>query len=184
MRATSMLRRAVLPALFASVIPAALAAQSFAYSSAPAAPSDVERAEALHAQASRLAEGTRDLNDGSLRRIAGLHARAAGLFAASDPRGIECLKHAANLLHRADPLRAARLQERAADRALALGDVLGAAHAYVDVASIIARMADGGDAVEDEWLLRAHDLAGRARLLAGSPLLSPTDRAGIEKRIR
>lgn len=184
MRSRTMLRRAVLPALFAGVLPAAVAAQSLAYASAPSSASEVERAEELHAEASRLSEETSELSEGRMRRIASLHARAAGLFSADDPRGVECLRHAANLLHRVQPARAVRLQESAADRALARGDVLAAAHGYLDAASLIARLARDGAPVEEGWAPHARKLADRARLLAGSPLISPADRAAIEQRIR
>lgn len=184
MRTGTMLRRAASAALFAGALPAVLAAQSLAYASAAGVPSDVERAEELHARASRLAAETGDLSRARMRRIASLHAKAADLFAADDPRGDECLMHAANLVHVANPERAARLTEKAAERALARGDVVGAAHRYVDVASIVARAAGQGEPLPEEWVPKARALADRALLLASSPLISPEDRDAIRSRIR
>jgi hypothetical protein len=73
------------------------------------------------------------------------------------------------------PLEARRTMEEAAERALAMGDVVRAAQAYVEASFFADKQKNR---VETERLGR------KALLLAGSPLLAGDQRDEIMKRIR
>jgi hypothetical protein len=73
-----------------------------------------------------------------------------------------------------DAARARALMERAADEALASGDVINAAHSFMDAAFLAQ------DAKESESITR---LIGKARMLAASPFISQKDREGILGRL-
>jgi hypothetical protein len=64
--------------------------------------------------------------------------------------------------------------EQAADRALAMGDVLNAVTAYTEAAYICADIRDGD---------RMRTLAGKARLLASSPMLTEEQRYQLRTRL-
>jgi hypothetical protein len=104
-----------------------------------------------------------------------LHQKAAALHAADDGRGSRCLELAGSLQYANGERRAARAaMEAAADRALARGDVMQAADAYVKASIIAFELRDGAGGAA---------LARRARRLADSPLLSADQRAAITARI-
>jgi hypothetical protein len=115
---------------------------------------------------------------GDVRRFgkaARLRERAAGLRAPDDPAGFKSLRMAAILPHELGHLRhAGYLMERAADQAIARGDVFTAASAYIDAAYIAAGQRDGA---------RARDLVGRGTLLLHSPLLSEQQRGLLGTRV-
>jgi hypothetical protein len=104
-----------------------------------------------------------------------LLCREADLRSGDDPDGVEAQLLCGKLYYYAGELTQSRdALEDAARRALANGDVVQAAHAFVD-ASLIAEMQGKSRAVGD--------LAGKARMLAGSPLLTSGQRLAIEERI-
>lgn len=106
---------------------------------------------------------------------AGLLRREADLRQSDDPLGVDALVLCGKLYYYVGELTLSRnaLQD-AAGRALAMGDVVRAAHAFVD-ASFIAGKQGRGRAVGE--------LAGRARVLARSPLLTSGQRLAIEERV-
>ncbi len=107
-------------------------------------------------------------------RAASLFRRAADLREPGDPAAINDLVRAAQLsFYRGDEGRAIRDFESAGRRAMAIGDVLVAAYAFVDAAWIAER---GGHS------RRALDLLARARLLSNSPLLPEDDRRHLRRR--
>jgi hypothetical protein len=104
-----------------------------------------------------------------------LYARAADLRDAGDRMRVEDLMMAARLtFYDGSAAKARVLMERAADEALAAGDVIIAAHAFVD-AAYLAR-----DARENE---RVAELLNRAKMLAGSPLIAQKERENILSRV-
>ena len=108
-------------------------------------------------------------------RAADLFRQAAHLRAASDPVAISDLKTAARLeFYHGSERQARRDLEHAGQRALAIGDVVGAANAFVDAAWVA-----GNDGQDNE----ARALIERAQLLALSPLISHEDRTDIQRRL-
>jgi hypothetical protein len=129
-----------------------------------------EKADQLRAQAEAL-HGDRK----SARKAAAMHEREAQLRSEADPLAIEALDRAAQLYSSAgDHMRAEAAKRAAADRALRQGDVLRSAHAYLDAAFI---------ALDNKDVERALSFARQADLLALSPLLTPSDRVAIVRRI-
>jgi hypothetical protein len=118
------------------------------------------------------------MQSGSLRdlgKAAGLREKAASLRALEDPRGFTGLEAAAFMRHALKQRPAAlSLMQRAAEQAMARGDVFNAATAYVNTAFI---------AVE----LRDVDLARRSversTLLMHSPLLSVQQRDALRRTV-
>jgi hypothetical protein len=104
-----------------------------------------------------------------------LHRRAAQLRAADDPLGFRCLTEAAALVYASGDRTAARGDmARAAEHALARGDLRAAALAYLDAAWI---------AQEQKNPRQVWEMGHRAEMLAASPLLAAADRATIQRRI-
>ena len=104
-----------------------------------------------------------------------LYRRSAEFRAAEDPRGSQCLTEAAALAYAAGDRSGARSDmARAAERALARGDLRAAALAYLDAAWI---------AQEQEKPSQVWEFGHRAEILAASPLLSESDRGVILQRI-
>lgn len=109
------------------------------------------------------------------RDAAGLHRRSAELRAPDDPLGYRCLTEAAALAYASNDRSAARADMAgAAAQALARGDLRAAALAYLDAAWI---------AQEQKNPRQVWELGHRAEMLAASPLLTPSDRAAILRRI-
>ena len=126
-------------------------------------------ADKLEAQAeAHLQSGTwRDLG-----KAAKLREKAASLRTPEDPRGFTSLQMASLLRHAMKQRPAAvGLMQRAADQAMARGDVFNAATAYVNVAFMAVELRDG-------------DLARRAiekgTLLMHSPLLTAPQRQSLQ----
>jgi hypothetical protein len=127
------------------------------------------KADSLHEAAVGLAAA------GRWRDAARLFRRSAEFRAAEDPLGPKCLTEAAALAHAAGDRSAARADmAHAAERALARGDLTTAAQAYLDAAWI---------AQEQQNPRQVWELGHRAEILAGSPLLSESDRGAILQRI-
>jgi hypothetical protein len=106
----------------------------------------------------------------------GLLLKAAGTREVGDPVRVQDLVLASRLAHyREDQDRSLRFMRQAADEAAATGDVITAAHAYMDAAFLAL---DGGTKEIVEGLIR------KAELLAYSPLIGDKDRNGILARIR
>jgi hypothetical protein len=115
-------------------------------------------------------------NDWSqLKKAARLREMAAELRTAEDPAGTVSLYWAArDRYYSGDPKTARVLMEQAAERALAMGDVLNAVTAYTEAAYICADIKDGE---------RMRTLATKARLLANSPLLTAEQRYQLRNRL-
>ena len=104
-----------------------------------------------------------------------LYRRSAEFRAAEDPRGSHSLTEAAALAYAAGDRSGARTDmARAAERALARGDLRAAALAYLDAAWI----AQEQEKPDEVW-----EHGHRAEILAASPLLSDSDRGAILHRI-
>lgn len=127
------------------------------------------RADSLHEAAAALVAVHR------WRDAAGLHRRSAALRSADDPLGFRCLNDAAALAYATgDRSRARSDLTAAAGQALARGDLRAAALAYLDAAWIAQEQGNP----RQVW-----ELGHRAEMLADSPLLGPSDRAAILRRI-
>lgn len=112
---------------------------------------------------------------GQLRKAARLRELAAELRTPEDPAGTVSLYWAArDRYYSGDPKAARVLMEQAADRALAMGDVLNAVTAYTEAAYICADIKDGD---------RMRSLASKARLLANSPMLTAEQRFQLRTRL-
>lgn len=110
-----------------------------------------------------------------LERAAELLEEAGTLRSRCDLRGFEDLRLAARLFGHAGRIGKARdVMLRAAEAAVWTGNVLAAAHAYVDAAVLAAR----SDRKEV-----ARDAVARARALSASPLLAPRQRVSILNRL-
>jgi hypothetical protein len=105
-----------------------------------------------------------------------LFLKAADTREVGDPVRVKDVIMASRLAYyREDMARSLSLMQRAADEAAATGDVLTAAHAYMD-AAFLARGFTNADVVVA--------LVKKAELLAYSPLISELDKEGILVRIR
>ena len=112
---------------------------------------------------------------GQLRNAASLREQAAGLRTLADPKGVASLYWAArDRYYSDDRLAGRRLMEESAERAIAIGDVVGAATALTEAAYISAELKD----VE-----RTRRFANRARLLALSPVLTDDQRSELRARL-
>jgi hypothetical protein len=127
------------------------------------------KADSLHEAAVELA------NAGRWRDAARLYRRSAEFRAAEDSLGSRCLTDAAALAYAAGDRSGARSDMvNAADRSLARGDLSEAAQSYLDAAWI---------AQEQHKPSQVWEFGHRAEILAGSPLLSRSDREAILRRI-
>ncbi len=123
-----------------------------------------EQAVGLHTRPPRFTDAAR------------LHVASAHLRGNDDPQAVKCLALAAHLYSHADrQLDARRAMVQAAERALAMGDVVAAARAFTDAALLAEKE---GNKAETERLGR------KALTLASSPLLQPEERSRILSRIR
>jgi len=133
--------------------------------SAPVNPATLEaRARQMFASPTRYAEAAR------------LFARAAGQRDIGDPLRVEDLVMASRLTYYHGNVRnALDLMQRAASEALSTGDVIIAAHRFMDGAVLAHELGDA-DVVES--------MATKAERLSHSPLLTRQDRDEIRGRIR
>ena len=131
----------------------------------------VQKAEKLDAEALSYEQ-----NDWSqLKKAARLREHAAELRTADDPSGTVSLYWAArDRYYSGDQKTARTLMEKAADRAIAMGDVLNAVTAYTEAAYISADIKDGE---------RMRALATKARLLVNSPTLTAEQRLQLRTRL-
>ena len=103
-----------------------------------------------------------------------LHRRAA-LLRGSDSAAVSSFRSAAWMFSAAGELSHARgMMEKAAERAVAIGDVEGAANCYIDAA--LLAIAGGRDE-------KVPALLGRMNAVLTSPLLPPERRSGILQRV-
>jgi hypothetical protein len=110
-----------------------------------------------------------------LKKASRLREEAADLRAEDDADGTVSLYWAARDRYYSGDAKGARvLMEKAADRALAMGDVLNAVTAYTEAAYICADIKDGE---------RMRTLASKARLLANSPMLTAEQRFQLRTRL-
>jgi len=153
---------------------AAMAATLVAASAAAASAQTTANVEVgeIEALEMRAQEHLQEVGDWG--RAASLFRRAAELRPSSDPVGVEDLLQAARLsYYHGDKGDAVRDFEAAGQRALALGDVIAAANAFVDGAWVAEENGRGAKAL---------DLVGRARLLVNSPLLPNEIRDDLQNR--
>ena len=123
-----------------------------------------EQAVALHSQPARAAEAAR------------LHRASAYLRNPEDAEAVQSLAMAAQLFGYAKrPREAQRTMEEAAERALAMGDVVRAAQAYVEASFFAHQQKNRGE---------TQRLGRKALLLTSSPLLAADQLAAIMTRIR
>jgi hypothetical protein len=154
--------------VMAMVQPARAAAQEFAF--VRDEPVDVERAEQLEAKAKKLYSNTSKYAD-----AAKLHEEAADHRSRVDPLRVKSLQMASRLYHYAGKeTKALALMERAAEEALASGDVVTAANAYVDASYLAQYQKRQEDVVR---------LARKAEMLVNSPLLGAQQRSWLQDRI-
>lgn len=107
-------------------------------------------------------------------RAAALFRRAAELRPAGDPIAAEDLIYAARLsFYEGDKRQSVRDFESAGNRALAMGDLVVAANAFMDGAWVAHNRGYG------EW---AFALVDKARLLSNSPLLPDNERMHLRSR--
>lgn len=122
--------------------------------------------------AHRADSALRDL--GAWRRAAALLERSAKLRPLCDPLRFEALRDAARYYRFSGQVdRASATMVEAAEQGARRGDVVGAAHAFIEAASW---------ALEAGCTERAGHAARRATLLAQSPLLEPVRRLHIRGR--
>ncbi|HSM37210.1 MAG TPA: hypothetical protein VK837_12490 [Longimicrobiales bacterium] len=142
---------------------------------------NVARADSLHDEALRgQAERALRLADalraqGEWEAVGRLFVEEAELRPAADPSAVDLMIVAANLFYAADlPMRAREVLEAAGDRAEASGDLVRAARAYLDAATIAEGEGHEG---------AVRDLVERAKGLTESPLLSEEQKERIRQRI-
>jgi hypothetical protein len=139
---------------------------------------DGTRADALFQQAAAMEHETSTSFSRHLRRTAKLYRQSAELREDSDPLKVESLQRAGALLMSLDPHRSCQLLGRAAELALAHGDVVRATHLYIDGAWVVARNPSRSNADRH----RAIGFLEQARLLADGPSMSAQERATIRSR--
>lgn len=101
--------------------------------------------------------------------------QSAELRAADDAEAYDCLMYAGRLRAAIGDLKGARVNlEKAAAHALARGEIVDAANAFIDAAHAAAALKDSRG---------ARDLVKRASLLTQSPLLSMQQRSHLQARI-
>ena len=170
------MRASIRPLIWSVAVATTLALPTVARAQQPLDPIQVSartvEADKLDARAAAYEES------GSWRKwgkAAGLREKAAGLRTPGDARAFKSLQTAAYVRHalkqRASAL---SLMERAADQALASGDVFNAAAGYADVASIAQELRDGD---------RVRRYAEKSALLTRSPLLNAADRQWLQHRL-
>jgi hypothetical protein len=121
------------------------------------------RAAALHDEPKRYGEG------------AVLYERAADLREAGDARKVDALLQASRLYYHAGRSQeSVAVLDRAAEAAVATGDVVRAVSSMTDAAWVLAGEGRKAEAVT---------LVARARLLTNSPLLSESERVELRRRL-
>ena len=153
-----------------SALPALAAAQTVQVKAAASEPA-YARAAQLNKEAVSLYS-----DPGRASDAARLHLQEASSRSWSDPEAVHALIMAANLYNYADqPMTARKIMERAAERALAIGDVVTAAQAFTNAAFLAHKVSNASE---------TQRLGQKAILLSGSPLLAEDERATIRGRFR
>ncbi|MGZ8379598.1 MAG: hypothetical protein ACXW0Z_20420 [Gemmatirosa sp.] len=170
------MRASLRPLLWTAAVATTLALPSAVRAQQPRDPIQVL---ARSNEADRLDSLAVVLEESNSRRLwgkaAALREKAAGMRAPSDPLAFKGLETAALVRHALEQRPAAlALMERAADRALARGDVFNAASAYANVAFMASELRD---------IDRVRLYAEKSALLATSPLLSAPERAWLQERV-
>jgi hypothetical protein len=163
-----------------SLLLSVVATSAFAVTAVAEQPDpDSMRADVLFKQAVAMEKQSSTSFTRHLRRTARLYLESAELRDDSDPLKSQSLHRAGSLLVASDLGRSCRLMGRAAELALARGDVLRATHQFLDAAWVVSHAPSKTNA--DRRIARNY--LEQARLLAESPVLSVQERAGIQKRI-
>jgi hypothetical protein len=145
------------------------------YAQQPLEPIKVTESRLRAEQLDREAESYEKSDMAKWRKAAFLRSEAASLRAADDPKGAMSLYWAARDRYYIGEVATGRdLMEQSADRALAIGDVVHAATAYTEAAYIAAEL---------RQFDRAREYAGKAKLLAHSPMLSDDQRARLRSNL-
>ena len=170
------------PIRIARTLVPALALLALGVPSASAQAVDEERADRLLRQADALEQ---EMYAGGYTRAtrleaARLHVESAEARPASDAQAVASLRTAARHIGDLDPDRAVRLLVRAAERAVAMGDVESAAHAYIDAA--IALKESRSEYTEEDGA-RINAWHEKADLLSRSPLLTVSQRERLSDRL-
>ena len=138
-------------------------------------PIKVTDAQMRAAQLDREAAEYEQTDWGKLRKAAALREEAAELRTADDPKAVVSLYWAArDRYYSDDKVVGRKLMEQSADRAIAIGDVVGAATAYTEAAYIAAELRD---------VYRTRLFANKAKLLALSPMLTNDQRMQLRTRL-
>lgn len=163
--------RTMIPVGFALVAGLALAVPAQAQTRYVTSGTDVTQAERLEEQAAALYD-----TPAKFKEAARLHEQAAELRAAGDVKRVSNLRQAARLWYYAgSESRALHTMVRAADDAMAAGDVVTAATTYLDAAFLYR---------EANQPAQANELIRKAQLLSTSPLITSRDRDAILGRIQ
>jgi len=160
--------RAWIAAGLLMMTPMVASASQIAY----AGPSDREMATPNHLEAQARALFATPARYGEAVR---LFVKAADMREVGDPIRVKDLIMASRLTYyRADTERALELMSRAANEALSTGDVLTAAHSFMDGAFLAQEVGHAGVVTE---------LVKKAERLSYSPLIAAADRQEILNRI-
>ncbi len=156
---------------FPAVLAATVIGAASAAAQLPGAGDEAEEIARLESRAEELLHSTRNYG-----RVASLFHQAADLRAPADAKGVHDLMMAARLSYYAGrETDAVRYFRNAGERAIAMGDVITAASAFLDGAWVAGKRGRG---------VQATALLDRARLLSYSPLIESADKALLQSRIR
>ena len=111
-----------------------------------------------------------------------LHAKSASLRAENDLQGIASLRTAAMYYSYIDVARAADLMSTAADRAMAIGDVLTAANSYLDAAAILVHNSSNNRMTPSDFA-RVQIWIGQASAVADFPQLPLAEAERLRQRV-
>lgn len=140
------------------------------YGEESAIATDQTRADSLHEEALRA-----QANQSDRESAARLFVAEADLRPADDPGAVDGLIVAANLFYAADlPVRAREVLEAAGERAEAAGDLMRAARAYLDAATVAEQEGDQAN---------VRRLVEKVDTLSESSLLSDPQRVRIRQRV-
>jgi hypothetical protein len=171
--AMSTYRRQMLCTAGALMVTVAIPAR--AHAQAPLEPIRVTESRLRADQLDEQAQEIERTDWSQLKKAAGLREQAADLRTLADPKAVASLYWAArDRYYSDDRLAGRRLMEESAERAIGIGDVVGAATALTEAAYIAAELKD----VE-----RTRRFATRARLLALSPVLTDEQRSQLRARL-
>lgn len=110
-----------------------------------------------------------------------LHEESARLRAADDPKAVTSLRAAGMYLAYDRPARAAELLVEAAERALAMGDVVTAANSYIDAAGALTGARYRTTSAQD--IGKARSWMSQAATLATLPEFSDAERERVLRRV-